>query len=120
MAHLPVTSLEASIIRRGDTLESVFQFDNPVFKLMVRDCDEHRRALGIMAEEMRGQDPNSVNLGKLMDRVKNKLVTKYKDTIEFTPVELKAILRAILTHQITYGSDFPNTNVAPRSFRSPG
>jgi hypothetical protein len=81
----------------------VIQTD-PLTRLLVNDCGRHGRALKILAKV----DIGKCNLKSLMGKTRERLLKLYQSAINWSRQEARALILAVLTHQLL-DADFPSS-----------
>jgi hypothetical protein len=109
--YLPIEPLEPPRINGAP----VFNPD-PLTKILVEDCGGHGRALELLAGILAEVDIAQCNLKSLMAKIQNRLLNLYQFALNWSPDEARALILAVLTHQLL-AINSPRQNIRRNLFR---
>jgi len=88
---LPVSPLKPPTIGSNP----VFEIDNHIIHLLVRDCGDHGRALEVLQQTL---SENDIKNSNFMEKFYSQLKYRYKRAFSYDANDAKEIMRAVLTH----------------------
>ncbi|RUS14132.1 hypothetical protein BC937DRAFT_94287 [Endogone sp. FLAS-F59071] len=118
--YLPVTPLEPPTLNENGIIQSAFQMDEIIMKILVGDCGGHGRALEILWNLTKDLNITKCDVGGLMRMLRSNLAEIYKSALP-NETDALAIVRAVLAHhRLADDKYIPNTKKFPDQVVAPG